>query len=394
MKTSNRKPLLLVFPFELLSHYLRCLELVKPLKDKFDIRFAHSGLYQSFINEAGFETFSSLAINPGEVMECSKRFDFSWINQGNLEPVFLDQVKVIRELEPYAVLGDTSPTLKMASEKTGIKYISLMNGYMSKHYAFVRKISRSHPAYKYSKKLPAKVFDTITGIAEAIAFRYVHRPFRHLRRKYKLSAYRSYLDELEGDMNLICDLPDLFPQKELPSNYKIITPLFHLPKSSSTALVDKLDLNKKTIFVSMGSTGDWKKVEFLNDPYFRNYNVITASDKEMVLKSPNIIKEVFVNVADLFPFTDLVVCHGGNGTIYQALHYGIPVLCKTTIFEQEWNVFGVQRTDLGYSIDDVKDIEDYISVIEYWVDKKGKGVLELISGKLVEERKRLAHLVI
>jgi len=364
------KPLILIFPFDLLSHYLRCLDLVKTLKTSYCIRFAESNAYSDFIIKEGFQTFKCQSLDSRQVMECAKKFDFSWLNISNLEPVFLDQVKTIKELKPALVLGDTSPTLKMAAEAAGVKYISLMNAYMSKHYSGVRKLSRTHPAFKFSQKLPENVFDQITRFAESIAFYHVHRPFKKLRKKYRLKKMKAYLDELEGDLNLLCDLEELFPSKALPSNYKAISPLFHDDINTKGEVNFNLDPRKKTIFVSMGSTGSWEKVAFLNDHYFSKFNVIAAADNNRILSATHIMSLPFINVNDLFPHIDLVISHGGNGTIYQALVYGIPVLCKTALFEQEWNVKGLVRTGLGCSLDSVETLEDYQLKIEEWIDKK------------------------
>ena len=366
---------MLVFPFGLLSHYLRCLMLARHLRPYFQVLFAHDDKFVDFVAKEDFQTFSCLDMDSAEVLGCVKKFDFSWINEEALERVYLDQVRVISLLKPVAVLGDTSLTLKMAAEKTGVPYISLMNGYMSKYYSFTRKISRTHPVHKLLKNFPGYLADTLTQKGEAYTFFWMHRPFKKLRRKHLLSSKRSYLDELEGDINLLCDLDEIFPQKAAPSNYRQIAPLYYDSVQGWEALPDQLDKSKRTIFVSMGSSGDWEKVSFLNHSVFSRYNVITAADAENVLDAEHIIRMPFVNVHTVFSFTDLVICHGGNGTIYQALLYGIPLLCSTSHLEQEWNTDALERLHLGKSLDGICSLEDYVQTVEEWLkqDKKPNG---------------------
>lgn len=380
------KPLLLIFPFGLLSHYLRCLMLAKHFRTYFRILFAYNERFADFIEQEDFQTFSCLSLNAAEVLQGVKRFDFSWINEASLEPVYLDQVRIIRLLKPAAVLGDTSITLKMAAEKTGVPYISLMNGYMSKYYSFPRQLSRTHPMHKFMKKFPAPLADLLTQKGEALAFFRVHRPFKKIRRRHQLSSKKAYLDELEGNLNLICDLDDLFPQKQYPSNYKQIAPLYYDVAGQPTRVADKLDKNKKTIFVSMGSSGDWQKLEFLNHPAFRQYNIVAAADTDHRLHAGHIIQLPFVNVHELFPQTDLVICHGGNGTVYQALLYGIPVLCSTSHFEQEWNAGALERLHIGRSLDGISSIDDHLRIIEDWLSKKRE---ELYRSKIVSQLQEL-----
>ncbi len=74
---------------------------------------------------------------------------------------------------------------------------------------------------------------------------------------------------------------------------------------------------------------------------------------------------------------DLVVCHGGNGTIYQALSHGRPVIGIPTIPDQAYNMRMVERLKLGTSItwqtffdnpgillDKVKQTLDNYSILE------------------------------
>jgi UDP:flavonoid glycosyltransferase YjiC (YdhE family) len=47
---------------------------------------------------------------------------------------------------------------------------------------------------------------------------------------------------------------------------------------------------------------------------------------------------------------DLMICHGGNGTAYQALHAGIPVISLPTIKDQHWNAFRLSELGVGKTV--------------------------------------------
>jgi len=366
-----QKPVLLIFPFEQLAHYLRCLTLAKHLEPYFQIYVAYSQPYATFVQQEGFETFDCPGMDATQVLECVKRFDFSWINTQNLQTSLTNQIAAIERLQPAVVLGDTVPTLCMAAEKTGVPYVSLMNGYMSKYYAGVRKMSWRYPLYPYFKFLPAPLLDYFTQKGEQASFFTIHNPFRQLRQQYGLLKKWRYADELEGDLNLLCDLPALFPQRNLPGHYQIIPPLIYQAPTKTLLPEGKWNPNKQTLFVSMGSTGDWQQAAFLNDPHFQKYNIITAGDKTGVIQGTHVIPVRFANAQQLFPQVDLVLCHGGNGTIYQALQYGIPILCKTAHFEQEWNVQALQQKQLGASLDAVHSLAQLAKIIDTWMGRKG-----------------------
>ncbi|GEO11290.1 glycosyltransferase [Segetibacter aerophilus] len=377
-----RKPLLLVFPYDVMAHYLRCLQLCKYLKPYFEIRFIYSNQFHSFVADAGFETFECASLNAAKVQECMRSFNFSWLNERELGFIYNDQVKVIDELQPAAVLGDMAPTLQMAAEKTGVFYFSLINGYMSKYYAYVRRMPKKYPLYKLLNYLPDSLFQYFTNIGEHLFFEDMHRPFSKIRRRAGLAAKHSYMQELEGDANLVCDLPDLFPQKNLPANYFIIPPLFHNGTDEVFDVITKLDNSKKTLYVSMGSTGSWNEVTFLNNPEYEKFNIVTAGDHEQLIQGSNVFSYDFINSNKLFDLVDLVICHGGNGTIYQALSNGIPLLCKTTHVEQEYNVDGLERMNVGNCLDDIQDPSNQLAIIEEWIEKKHSKELTFIENKI------------
>jgi len=342
---------LLIFPFNLLSHYLRCISLAKSYPE-YDVWFASSAEYDSFVKRAGFNTFNVESFDPVKVMACSRVFDFKWLNEQDIFRVYRSQVNAIRELNPELVLGDTSPTLKMASEHTHVKYVALMNGYMTKYYSRVRKVSRTHYSYQYVSRLPNRVGDFITSFAEQKAFKAIHQPFRVLRKKLNLKKISSYLDELEGDENLICDDPDLFPQKNMPTNYRFIGSLFYVSNDREKVLLSALDHAKPTICVSMGSSGDWDKFSFLSADRYNFLNIIVAGDLRRTIKGDHIYYKEFVNLDEVLPYCRLLVCHGGNGTICLGIKHKVPMLCLTSHFEQEWNVQMLEEKGFGELINE------------------------------------------
>lgn len=344
--------------------------LAREVKDDFEIYFQEEEKFSSLITDSGFQTFSAEKFDADEVLKHSQKFSFGWMNESLLEKIFLSQCNAIKNLNPDFVLGDVSFTLKTAAEKCGVKMIALINGYMSKHYSLTRKISRTHPAYHYSQKLPEKFFDALTQKMEALAFRKVHAPFRSIRKKYGLKKVKHYLEELEGDSTLICDLPDLFPQKKMPDHFTFIGPLFYEGNEEEQKVLSQLQHEKKTILVSLGSSGDWNALRFLNEEKFSCFNIITAGDEMQILNAPLIMSKKFLNNMAVLPHCNLVICHGGNGTIYQALSCGIPLLAHTSIFEQEWNVQRLHSLGLGQSINDCSDSEELLKTIELWMEKK------------------------
>jgi UDP:flavonoid glycosyltransferase YjiC (YdhE family) len=350
------KKIILFFPFNLLSHYLRCLVLADSYdKNEYKIYFLSAGDYNFFVLQHGYETFDCQQFDPQFVMQCSEKFNFSWLNQRDLNQILLAQVAVIKTLKAAVVIGDVAPTLKMAAALTGTHHISLLNGYMTRYYACTRKISKSHPAYSFTTVLPKPLAGLLTRAGENLAFKKVQQAFNAIRRKYGLQILPHYLYEIEGAENLICDLPELFPQKNLPANFKFVGPLVYHFHDQDQTWINQFPKDRPVICVSMGSTGDWNKLRFLNDPYYSRYTLVTAGDKKRILSADHIISKDFVNLNELLKRADLMICHGGNGTLYQGMLSHVHMLCLSSNFEQEWNIHAFAEKGYATSADNFNE---------------------------------------
>lgn len=180
--TSRKKITILVFPFNLLSHYLRCIVLSNRYsKTEYEFLFLESDLYSKYVIENGYQTFSVRQFDSKFVMQCSEKFSFKWLSRGSIEEIFQSQIDAIKRLKPDAVIGDVAPTLKMASEFTGVHYIALMNGYLTKYYRFSRQLSRTHFSYNIIKLFPKTLACKIVDSAEKNSFIKIYKPFKRLR---------------------------------------------------------------------------------------------------------------------------------------------------------------------------------------------------------------------
>ena len=360
---------LLVFPMDLAGHYLRCIELCRRLEDSYEIRFADSVKYGKYAKKAGYGTFEVKGLEAESGASSTSRLDFSWINRPVLQSILESQIKAIEEYRPDTVLGDASFTLKMAAEKTQTEYASLLNGYMTKYYRFIRMPPHNHPGYKYSGKMPSKIFGKIAHEVEYRTFKKIHRPFNQIRREYRLPSREYFLDEFEGDINLICDLPELFPQKKLPANYSFTGPLYYIGDDSEDEIRRFLDSHRPSILVSMGSTGSRENTSFLKCPAFKKYGIVSSSGEDQNLGQTNIYHKLFINNTAIMDRVDAVICHGGNGTVYQALTYGVPVLCITENLEQEWNVQRIREMGLGDFVENLNP-ETLSEQVDYWIERR------------------------
>jgi uncharacterized protein (TIGR00661 family) len=357
---------ILICPFDLMSHYLRCIELAKSMKNKFKIYFLGSESFNFYVSSAGFEIVEMPEKAYSNVVEKAKDFDFSWINRKDVRVSVNHLIHVFNKYQPDLVIYDTFFGAKAACEYCNIPSVSVLNAYVSKYYDDIRPLPDHHKAVKYKSKLNDKSWKFILTLAEKIQMHFVHRSFRMIRKELHLKRYSSILDELEGDFNIICDDTELFPLKtNLPENYYMCGPVIFNSAANNEDLKKLLSesTDRKTIFVSLGSSGNSNNFRFFEHDFFRKFNII-FSGYSSDFNSENKYYRRFVNFKSIRQFVDLTVCHGGNGTIYQSLAAGIPVLSVPFIFEQGWNAYRVDKMKLGLSHNPKNGIDDFIERTE------------------------------
>lgn len=363
------KPVILFFSFDLMSHFFRSLRVAITLKEHYEVYMKGSDNYAYWIDKSGLKTFNCIDLNAEKALKKTGEFDFSWLNANDLEAVFLEQVKVIKEYRPALVIGDTSFALKMAAEATGVQYLSILNGYSTRFYQFTRKLSPTHPVAPFISWLPDVLLLPMVRMGEALNFSLILKEFNKVRAKYKLQKTNHYLEELSGNINLICDLPEIFPQKKLPEYFQFIGPLFFRNGMTDRSILEKLDPNKKTILVTMGSSSEWQHFKFLNREEFSRYNMIVVGEKNNVMHASFLIKTPFVNFEEVLPVVDLMICHGGNGTLYHALFNKVPVICHQSHLEQSWNIQRIEELGYGQSLDKINPKNIHVAINE-WVEKR------------------------
>ena len=323
-----------VFPFPLLAHYLRCAELLREHQGNHQIFFAGSNDAATIVERMGFELFQSDNFDPATVLEHSHRFDFGWLTESAILRVLESQISSIKQLSPDLIISDASQVTRMAAEFCNVKHLSLVNAYMTHYYAEMRGLPEGHPAKKYESQTPKPIFNWMTRIAESMAMKKVHKPFLSLRKKFELPVTQRYLDEYEGDIVGILDAPEVFPLHRAPKHYVPLGPVYY----DSTPLRAAPPNSLSRIIVTLGSSGEWPQIELLDDPVFHSFQVVALGKAGPLLRGSHIERIPFAEPDQILPGAKAVICHGGNGSIYQALSYGVPVLCHPSMFEQEWNV--------------------------------------------------------
>ncbi len=343
--------ILVVMNAHALAHVSRPLEAAKILRDRgHEILFAGRGNYLGVAEKAGFEIASLPYISEEQLVEATRTQKLHKLFRIEQLEGFVDaELELYKRFKPDLVIVENRPTAITSAELAGIRSVGILNVHMSQYkevpFNSLRNLARVGAGF------PLKYTDRIENIIEGIFIdQTMMRDMAKLRRRFGLKKKHGFANE-EGDFNLFPDIPEFSPVYKLPDNARYVGPLTWRNDLPPPACLGQIDEKKKCIYFTIGSSGLDELIENIQSYLPTDMPIIVATgakswDGDFDLPS-NVYLEKYVNTETLLPRCDLVVCHGGNGTIYQALNQGVPVVGIAMHEEQLYGLKRVNFLELG-----------------------------------------------
>jgi len=336
-----------------LAHVTRALEFAKALRKRgHEVIFACGERYRRILEHERFECRDVLTESPEKALVRVREGRRFADDDQVLAAYVQDECRVIREVRPDAVLGDLRPTLGISTELLQLPYITIIHGCLTKYYAAPHPPPETIPITRW---LGRRAAAWIVPRLQRLALRRMAAPFRRYRREHGLDGVASMLDVLESPvLNLIADVPEFAPTRHLPGHFRYVGPLTWNPPLGPPPWLKRLPERKRKVYVTLGSTGRGRGAieAILRALGSMDLEVMVVGD--CVSVDPGALARF--HWAPLAPggllarHADLVICHGGNGTIYQALSAGRPVLCLPTFVEQEYHADRVVALGAGMKL--------------------------------------------
>lgn len=237
-----------------------------------------------------------------------------------LQKIIEDQIELIRREEPALVIGDASISVSTAAYIAKTPAAGVMNAYAS-HFLSSRSVY-----------YPLTLFYD----------RFILAPIRK-------RAYDNYgitpvdARELLRSLPLISpDLPELYDPPAYFPRYHTVGPIHSDTPGTLPDWMDELDDGTPNVYITMGSTG-------LLDQFLRRvYPAFGAAPYRFIVTTGGQAREETVRdapanfrVAEYAPGLEILkrsealIFHGGNGTLYQALSAGVPMISFPSHLEQD-----------------------------------------------------------
>ena len=256
---------------------------------------------------------------------------------------------LIDELRPDAVVGDFRLSLSVSARLAGVPYACIANAYWSP-YALNRSLPL--PVLPWTPYVPLPLAQRVFDFFQPSLLATHCQPLNDVRISRALAPLPMDLRRIytDADLTLYADDPRIFPLREAPETHRHIGPVIWSPPVTLPPWWDQIDANLPTIYVTMGSSGNARMLEAVLNALSVLPVAIVASTAGATVPSgrwPNARIAEYLPGEQAAARSQLVVCNGGSPTSQQALAAGVPVLGICQNMDQLLNMREIAAAGLG-----------------------------------------------
>lgn len=191
-------------------------------------------------------------------------------------------------------------------------------------------------------------------------------PLNAARRQLGLAPHDRYDAQLRScDRLLVLTAPELdfASNAELPTNVRYVGPVLDGEPQQDGGEAYEKGTSQPFVVVSLGTT--YQRQEKLARRVTRALGEMQvcallttgpAIDPGEILAPANVVVRRYVPHDEVMPHADLVVCHGGLGTVHAALAHGIPMVCMPHGRDQGDNAARVVAAGVGLRVSRVASV--------------------------------------
>jgi UDP:flavonoid glycosyltransferase YjiC (YdhE family) len=395
-----------------ISETTRMVDIALALPEQFEcIFFSYGGQYEYVITQKGFplhrlepQMTASLS-NRMFRIEHLDRLGYL-VNEEELEIRLHNEVALYEKFQPCCVVTGFIHSTAISTQLFGIPLLWVTPATLTKPY-FDADLGTWPDVLDFpvTRLFPDRLLNWLTNrltTTSAVLF----RPFNQQCKKLKLKRFKSLPHMLETGYVLLSDIPELIGITDLPDRYHYVGPFITRLEGEIPPEILALPRDLPIIYFAMGSSGKPAIVKeilegFRGKPYrviapvkhliegkrtgSDYYEQMTHSDpphetfskdlpqkKRRNERNPNIAEHIAVELMQqqrfdvnipknvlvtgwlpahlVNPLADISIIHGGQGTVYNALASGTPVVGVGMQPEQEGNLECLVRQGIAIRI--------------------------------------------
>lgn len=348
---SFTRPSLLFIPgSSSLAHLGRLLTLAQTLpSDIGDIHFACDSYLRHYVPKPFcWQPAGSLS---GDEMRQRLKRGQTLLDEDSVRHQVEEDLALLRSVQPTVVVGDFRPSLSISAALAKVPYVNVVNAHWSPWANILFESAGALDAW-WARPWGPRLGKRLTDVMLPLGLRIQARPFNRVRRSYGLPPLTNDLRHIytAGDVVAYTDLEGWVPTPGAPRMHRHIGPVLWEPPMDLPAWWNTVKTDRPCVFVSVGSTGQWDTfkgvVEALR--HLPVVALVATSGRGHIEPVPG-----HIYVEDYLPGeaacrrSDLVICNGGAGLVYQSLQSGVPVLGIASNVDQMLVMRTVQDQRLG-----------------------------------------------
>ena len=350
MKGARPRRILFVCEAVTLAQVVRLATLARALAPgRYQVHFA-SAAFQPLIFDGTSYTRHLIHSLPASTIDARVAGGRRLYGERTLARYVSEERALFATVRPDLVVGDLRMSLSVSAAVDRVPYANLINAYWSPFavregfplpdHPIVRLLGVERAAQHFGKALP-------------FVFAHFAAPVNALRASYGLPELGSLPEILTGgDHTLFPDVPSLIPTRQLPAHQRYLGPVLWSPPVVLPSWWDRLDPQRPTIYVTLGSSGRVDLLPLVIDAAAAlGLQALVATAGRTRLDASALPPHVFV--ADYLPGhlaarrAQAVVSNGGSTTGYQALAEGRPVLGLAFNLDQYLAMTAISQAGAG-----------------------------------------------
>ncbi len=348
MPLAGRPRILFVAEAVTLAHVARPQALARGLDPaRFEIVFASERRFGLPQAGPGLEHRPIRSIEPARFLRAlaagSPVYDAS-----TLESYVADDLALIAEVRPDAVVGDFRLSLSASARLAGVPYLAITNAYWSPHRPGPLPLPDLPMARFLGLRLARRAFALAWPVASALHA----RPLDRVRRRHGLPSLgpdlrRTYTD---ADHVLYADVPELAPTVGAPDHHHYLGPIPWSPSIPPPLWWADLPDDRPIIYATPGSSGRPGMLDAILRAVDGMPIGLIAASAGRAASGPipsNARVEAYLPGALAASRSTLVISNGGSPTSYQALAAGAPVLGLAGNLDQHLSIGGIVDRGAG-----------------------------------------------
>ncbi|UZP67534.1 hypothetical protein N1030_00790 [Desulfovibrio mangrovi] len=319
------------------------------------------------LEQEGFNTFPLFEPDPKQLFDNIRDGKLRFVDENTLDKMIDADVELFKSVRPDVVLTDGRFSARISTYIAKVPHAAIVNvsstAYRANPYVPLFP-SRTGDCAHHSPTCAAEStgwnrwLDNLNLWLEMAVFNMAMPAFSKRSRRYGLHRQATATNCLAGgDLTLLADTPEYFPTRCLPSHYHYVGPIVWNGTSPAPEWWQDMANAQDTrplVFVSMGSTAIPALFEtafnMLDANGMRGVIATGGQKEDLPQDHPDIRVTPFIDGNHVLEKSAIVICHGGNGTIYQALGKGVPVIGIPTIPDQHFNMRRVEALGTGLTV--------------------------------------------